>query len=235
MLAARCSSSTSELDRARRRRAAPRSRAVRGRSRSAGMSPLPSSISTRCFRRLERGQQRREQAEQRAVDEDHLVVGVVDDVGELLGEQPDVERVQHAPRARGGEVQLEVAGGVPGERGDAARRRRCRGRRAPRRVGGCAPPTRRRWCVRSPAPVAVTIVLWAKYFSARSNRCGMASGTSCIRPCIGPKVVHPGAHRSTGPIPSGDRDRRGRDRIDRAGPTCGRRGRRSPSSRSSRS
>ena len=65
---------------------------------------------------FERRQQRREQAEQRTVDEDHLVVGVVDDVGELLGEQPDVQRVQHAPGARGGEVQLEVAGRVPGER-----------------------------------------------------------------------------------------------------------------------
>ena len=84
------------------------------------MSPLPSSIITRCSDPLERRQQRREQAEQRAVDEDHLVVGVVDDVGELLGEQPDVQRVQHAPGARRGEVQLEVAGRVPRERRHAA-------------------------------------------------------------------------------------------------------------------
>ena len=84
------------------------------------MSPLPSSISTRCVRPLERRQQRRQQAEQRAVDEDHLVVGVVDDVRQLLGEQPDVQRVQHTPGARRGEVQLEVAGGVPGERGHPA-------------------------------------------------------------------------------------------------------------------
>ena len=69
---------------------------------------------------LERRQQRREQTEQRAVDEDHLVVGVVDDVGELLGEQSDVQRVQDAPGARRGEVQLEVAGGVPPERRHAA-------------------------------------------------------------------------------------------------------------------
>ena len=66
---------------------------------------------------LERRQQRGQQGEQRAVDEDHLVVGVVDDVRELLGEEPDVQRVQHPPGARGGEVQLEVAGRVPGERG----------------------------------------------------------------------------------------------------------------------
>ena len=65
---------------------------------------------------LERRQQRRQEREQRAVDEDHLVVGVVDDVRELLGEQADVQRVQHPAGARRGEVQLEVAGGVPGER-----------------------------------------------------------------------------------------------------------------------
>ncbi len=65
---------------------------------------------------LERRQQRREQAEQRAVDEDHLVVGMVDDVGELLGEEPDVQRVQDPTGARCGEVQLEMARRVPRER-----------------------------------------------------------------------------------------------------------------------
>ena len=39
--------------------------------------------------------QRPQHPEQRPLDEDHLVVGVVDDVDELLGEEPDVERVQH--------------------------------------------------------------------------------------------------------------------------------------------
>ena len=68
---------------------------------------------------LERRQQRSEEPEQRAVDEDHLVVGVIDDVGELLGEQPDVERVQDSTGTRRGEVQLEVTGGVPRERADA--------------------------------------------------------------------------------------------------------------------
>ena len=107
-----------ELDRVGRGQAAPRSRAVRGRCRSAGMSPLPSSIITRCFSRSNVGSSGASSAEQRPIDEDHLVVGVVDDVGELLGEQPDVERVQHSAGARRGEVQLEVAGGVPRERGD---------------------------------------------------------------------------------------------------------------------
>ena len=66
---------------------------------------------------LERRQQRRQQTEQRTIDEDHLVVGVIDDVGELFGEQPDVQRVQHTSGARRGEVELEVAGRVPPERG----------------------------------------------------------------------------------------------------------------------
>ena len=92
----------------------------RGWRSASGTSPLPSSISTRCFTVVERRQQREQQRRQRPVDEDHLVLGVVDDVGELLGEQPDVERVQHPPGARRGEVQLEVAGGVPAERGHPA-------------------------------------------------------------------------------------------------------------------
>jgi hypothetical protein len=83
------------------------------------MSPLPSSIITRCLTFSNVGSSGAKQGEQRTVDEDHLVVGVVDDVGELLGEQADVEGVQDSPRARRGEVELEVAGGVPGERGHA--------------------------------------------------------------------------------------------------------------------
>jgi membrane protein DedA with SNARE-associated domain len=69
---------------------------------------------------LEGVEQRPEQPEQGPVDEDDLVLGVVHDVGDLLGEQADVERVQHPAAARGGEVQLEVVGRVPGERGHAA-------------------------------------------------------------------------------------------------------------------
>ena len=34
---------------------------------------------------------RQEQASHRLVDEDHLVLGVVHDVGDLLGEEPEVE------------------------------------------------------------------------------------------------------------------------------------------------
>ena len=41
------------------------------------------------------------------------ILGVVDDVGELLGEEADVERVEHRAHARDGEVGLEVLLGVP--------------------------------------------------------------------------------------------------------------------------
>src|SRR3712207_8525387 len=39
-------------------------------------------------------------------------------VGQLLGEQPDVQRVQHPAGAGRGEVELEVALAVPAERPD---------------------------------------------------------------------------------------------------------------------
>ena len=62
--------------------------------------------------------QRLEQRHERLVDEDHLILGVVDDVGELIGEQPDVERVQHRPHTGNRHVELEVALVVPRERPD---------------------------------------------------------------------------------------------------------------------
>ena len=98
------------------RPAAPRSRGASCPARSSGISPFPSSMTMRCRSRSNVLQQRRQQRQQRAVDEDDLVVGVVDDVRQLLGKEADVQRVQHPPGARRGEVQLEVAGGVPGER-----------------------------------------------------------------------------------------------------------------------
>ena len=61
-----------------------------------------------------------QQRQHRAVDEDDLVLGVVGDVGQLLGEEPDVERVQDPAGARRGEVELQVALGVPAERADPA-------------------------------------------------------------------------------------------------------------------
>jgi hypothetical protein len=63
----------------------------------------------------EAGRELREGGRERVVDEDDPVLGVVDDVLDLLREQPDVDRVQHRAEARDGEVELEVALGVPAE------------------------------------------------------------------------------------------------------------------------
>jgi hypothetical protein len=66
-------------------------------------------------------ERRRELLERRElirIDEDHAVVGVPDDVREILEREPDVQRVEHAPGARHGEVALEVPVVVPRERRD---------------------------------------------------------------------------------------------------------------------
>ena len=59
------------------------------------------------------------QRQQRFVDEHRAVVGVVDDVGELVGVEAEVERVEDAADERDAEVGLEVRAVVPAERGDA--------------------------------------------------------------------------------------------------------------------
>ena len=58
-----------------------------------------------------------DEAGHRVVEEDHLVLAVIHDVGELLGEQPQIEGVGHPAGARRGEVELQMAGRVPGEGG----------------------------------------------------------------------------------------------------------------------
>ena len=63
------------------------------------------------------GQDRPENAGQAGVGDDHRVLGVADDVAELVGGQPDVEGVHHRAQARNGEVRLQVLGVVPAEGG----------------------------------------------------------------------------------------------------------------------
>ena len=65
------------------------------------------------------GRELGQRLDQRAVDEDDAVLGVVDDVDDLLGEQADVQRVQHGAVGGHREVELEVALRVPGEGRDA--------------------------------------------------------------------------------------------------------------------
>ena len=64
---------------------------------------------------LEGRQQLGERRQQARVDHDDLVLGVVGDVGDLVGEEPDVEGVQHRAHRRHGQVDLEVLGVVPHE------------------------------------------------------------------------------------------------------------------------
>ena len=62
------------------------------------------------------------QRQRRGVDEDHAVFGVIDDVGELRGKEPDVERVTHGPATGNAEVHLKMLVVIPGERADAVTR-----------------------------------------------------------------------------------------------------------------
>ena len=59
------------------------------------------------------------QRQQAAIDEYHLVVGVVDDERELVGVETKIERVEHATHERDAEVRLEMLIVVPAERGNA--------------------------------------------------------------------------------------------------------------------
>src|SRR2546428_606195 len=53
------------------------------------------------------------------VDKDHRVLGVVDDVGEVLGREPEVQRMEDEAAERRSPVHLEVAVAVPREGRDA--------------------------------------------------------------------------------------------------------------------
>ncbi len=52
------------------------------------------------------------------VDEQPAILGMIDDVDELFGEQPGIDRVQHGAAARRGVEHLEVSVGVPSQRRD---------------------------------------------------------------------------------------------------------------------
>jgi hypothetical protein len=65
---------------------------------------------------LELGSELGQWLHERAVDEHDPVLGVVDDVDDLLGEEADVERVEHGAVGGHRHVELKVALRVPGER-----------------------------------------------------------------------------------------------------------------------
>src|SRR5437868_7222759 len=61
----------------------------------------------------------RQQRHQRVVNDDDAVFSVVDDVAELFGKEPQVERVQHCAHAGNSEVGFEVLLSIPQEGADA--------------------------------------------------------------------------------------------------------------------
>ena len=68
---------------------------------------------------LEVGCDARKQGNEGIVDDDDLVLGVVDDVRQLVREEPQVQRVHHSAHTRNGEIRLEMLLRVPAERSDA--------------------------------------------------------------------------------------------------------------------
>ena len=80
------------------------------------MSPSP--IDHVLLDRRQLGRDLDQERDQAPVDENDAVGRVVHDVLELLGEQPDVQRVEHRADARHREVGLEVLLDVPRERAD---------------------------------------------------------------------------------------------------------------------
>ncbi len=62
---------------------------------------------------------RLQQGHEHRVDTDEAVFGMVDDVHDLLGEQPRIDRMTHVSAAADAVVNLEVAVVIPGERCDA--------------------------------------------------------------------------------------------------------------------
>ena len=146
------------------------------------------------------------------IEEDDAVLGVVDDVRDLLGEKPRVDRVDDRTHAGDGVVQLEVAVAVPGEGADAVaaaarpgaervgeparaargRRGRCSGGSGPRR---CA---RRSRCRRGGGPRAAS----SDEISSGAPSSG-PHGPSSVAACI----QRPRAAFSDRPTMSGHRTR----------------------------
>ena len=151
--------------RGRRRRSAPRSRA-RPRARRR-----PSGISTSCSTPSKRGIVPASDG----VEEDHPVLGVADDVAQVVLEQADVQRVQHRAHARHREVQLEVAQRVPPEASRRGRPGGCRAGAARWPAAGRARRPRRRSSARPPSRVQAHDLAVAEELSRPARRCAATS------------------------------------------------------------
>ncbi len=56
--------------------------------------------------------------QQTTIEDDHPVLGVLDDIRKIAGVQADVQRVQHGAHGRHRKVRLQVLTIVPGQRRD---------------------------------------------------------------------------------------------------------------------
>ena len=95
-------------------------------ARHGGRHRLRRRHHDRPFHRGDLALQRRQRWQQRGIDEQQLVRGVIDDELELFREQPWIHGVQHGPHARNRVIQLEVAIVVPRQRRDAVARAHAR-------------------------------------------------------------------------------------------------------------
>ena len=68
---------------------------------------------------LEVGPHALDDRQQVEIDEDHLILGMVGDVGHMVGRQTRIDGVQHGAQAGDAEIELEMAMGVPSKGADA--------------------------------------------------------------------------------------------------------------------
>src|SRR6266567_9305082 len=60
-----------------------------------------------------------QQRHQVAIDKDHLILGIVDDIDKLLGKEAYIERMQHCSHTGNGIIEFKVTVGVPAKSGNA--------------------------------------------------------------------------------------------------------------------
>ena len=156
---------------------------VRGLGMAGGSGPR-SSITT-YPRRGQLALHLGDGARDRLVQEDEPVVGVIDDVDDLVARQADVDRVQDRPDRRHGEVELEVPMVVPGKGGDAIAGLDAQALEDVHQPVDPAARARHS-CERCrlPSPRRLTISLSAKNWAARRRMLGIKSGQSIINPFI---------------------------------------------------
>ena len=95
--------------------------------------------------RIQMGADRGHQRQEGGIEHDHLVPGMIGDIGDLFGRQAGVDRMGHPPAAGHAEIDLQMAAVVPGDGADT-------------RTGRHAQPIQRRGqparMFRHPRPIA---------------------------------------------------------------------------------